>query len=137
MKKITLDVNILMDFLFKREGHEKAAEIFSRCTKKEINGFICAHEITTLSYFLGKSVKDKNKTKKAISGIMKIFKIIEINEKILSNALYSAIDDFEDAVIEVSSRAKNIDYIITRNGKDFKKSTVTALTPEELLGTLK
>ncbi|MDR3201307.1 MAG: PIN domain-containing protein [Spirochaetales bacterium] len=136
MKNITIDSNILMDFLFKRDGHEKAAEIFAHCAKKEINGFICAHEITTLSYFLEKSVNDKAMIKKSISGIMKRFKVIEINEEILAIALHSAIDDFEDAVIEVSSKEKNVDYIITRNIKDFKRSLIKALTPEELLALL-
>jgi predicted nucleic acid-binding protein len=133
MKNITLDVNILMDFLFKRDGHEKVAEIFKLCSQKTINGYICAHEITTLSYFLDKSVKDKNKIKKSITGIMKRFKVIEINEELLSKALNSGIDDFEDAVIEVSSNEKSVEYIITRNIKDFKKSIVKAITPEELL----
>jgi capsule polysaccharide export protein KpsE/RkpR len=86
---------------------------------------------------LEKSVKDKNKIKKAISGIMKRFKVIEINEESLNKALDSAIDDFEDAVVEVLSKEKNVEYIITRNIKDFKKSFVKALTPEELLAILK
>jgi predicted nucleic acid-binding protein len=34
MKNITLDVNILMDFLFKRDGHEKVAEIFKYTVPK-------------------------------------------------------------------------------------------------------
>jgi predicted nucleic acid-binding protein len=137
MKNITLDINILMDFLFKRNGHEKVAEIFKYCSQKTISGYICAHEITTLSYFLNKAVKEKNKIKKSISGIMKRFKVIEINEELLGKALNSAIDDFEDAVIEVSSNEKEIAYIITRNIKDFKKSTVKAITPEELLVIIK
>jgi predicted nucleic acid-binding protein len=137
MKNITLDVNILMDFLFKRSGHEKVAEIFNYCTQKTINGFVCAHEITTLSYFLDKTVKDKNKIKKSISGLMKRFKVIEINEELLNKALNSGIEDFEDAVIEVSSNEKAVEYIITRNIKDFKKSIIKALTPEELLVIIK
>jgi predicted nucleic acid-binding protein len=137
MKSITLDVNILMDFLFKREGHEKAAEIFTYCARKEINGYVCAHEITTLSYFLDKTVKDKSAIKKTISGVMKRFKVIEINEELLISALNSEIDDFEDAVVEVSSNAKAVEYIITKNIKDFKKSVIKAITPEELLVIIK
>jgi predicted nucleic acid-binding protein len=81
MKNIIIDINIFMDFLFKREGHEKVVEIFRFCIKGIIHGFICAHEITTLYYFLNKSIKDKNKIKKSISGIMRRFKVIEINEE--------------------------------------------------------
>jgi predicted nucleic acid-binding protein len=137
MKKVVIDVNIFMDFLFKREGHEKVAEIFKQCIKGNVKGFSCAHEITTLNYFLNKSNRDRVKIKKTISGIMKRFKIIAINEEILTGALSSEIDDFEDAVIEISSKESGAEYILTRNTKDFKKSIVKPITPEELLVILK
>ena len=136
MKNIVIDVNIFMDFLFKREGHEKVAEIFGFCSKGEIKGFVCAHEITTLYYFLNKTIKDKRKVKKSISGIIKNFNVIEINENLLEHALTSAIDDFEDAVIDVSAKEKNAAYILTRNARDFRKSVVKAITPEELLAII-
>jgi len=137
MKNIVIDINILMDFLFKRVGHEKVAEIFYFFSIKKMNGFVCAHEITTLYFFLNRSVKDKRKSKKSIRLIMKSFKVIEINEELLYKALASEIDDFEDAVIEASAKEKNSSYILTRNIKDFKKSMVNAITPEELLAILK
>ena len=111
MKKIVIDINILMDFLFKREGHEKVAEIFTICSKGEIKGFICAHEVTTLYYFLNRAVKDKEKIKKSLSGIMNRFAVIEVNAEILNKALASQIHDFEDAVIEASSVDKKAEYI--------------------------
>jgi predicted nucleic acid-binding protein len=133
MKKIVNDINIFMDFLFKREGHEKVAEIFKQCVKGTLAGFSCAHEITTLNYFLRKSNRDKVKTRKAITGIMKHFKVIAITGEILNKALFSEIDDFEDAVIEISSKENGAEYILTRNTKDFKKSSIKPMTPEELL----
>ena len=57
---------------------------------------------------------------------------IEINAEILEKALASQINDYEDAVIEVSSTIKKADYILTRNIKDFKNSIIKAITPEEL-----
>ena len=133
MKKLVIDLNILIDFLFKREGHEKVAELFAVFSKNDVLWFICAHEITTLYYFLSKSIKDKRKVKKSTSLIMNRFKVIEVNDELLAKALSSEIDDFEDAVIEASAKGKNADYIVTRNFKDFKKSMVNAISPEELL----
>jgi len=133
MKNTLIDINIFMDFLFKRQGHESVVEIFKYCIKGNIKGFICAHEITTLCYFLDKAEMDKSKTKKVISQLMKRFNVIEVNEELLSKALNSEINDFEDAVIEVSAINRNVDYIITRNIKDFKKSIIPAKTPEELI----
>jgi len=133
MKNIVIDINIIMDFLFKRNGHENVVEIFKFCLKGSIKGFICAHEITTLCYFLDKINKDNIQTKKVISRLMKRFTVIELNEELLNKALYSEIDDFEDAVIEVSAIERNADYILTRNLKDYKKSIIPAKTPEELI----
>ena len=133
MKKIVIDINIFMGFLFKRTGHEKVVEIFKNCIKGKFKGFVCAHEITTLFYFLKKSSDDKNKIKKSLSGIMKRFKVIEINEDVLQKALYSEVEDYEDAVIEASAKKSDADFIVTRNIKDFKKSIVKAITPEEIL----
>jgi predicted nucleic acid-binding protein len=137
MKKVVIDINIFMDFLFKREGHEKVAEVFKRCIKGDVKGFSCAHEITTLNYFLNKSNKDKVKIKKTISGIMRRFKVIAVNEEILNRALSSEIDDFEDTVIEISAKEIDAEYILTRDTKDFKKSIVKSITPEELLAILR
>jgi hypothetical protein len=112
-------------------------EIFKQFIKENAAGFACAHEITTLNYFLGKSNRDKAKVRKTISGIMKRFNVIAIDEEILVKALHSDIDDLEDAVIEMSSKENDAEYILTRNTKDFKKSIVKVITPEELLVILK
>jgi len=137
MKSMVVDINIFMDFLFKREGHENVAEIFRYCTKGKLKGYVCAHEITTLSYFLHKSIKEKGQIRTSLSWIMKCFNVIEVNAMILGKSLHSEIDDYEDAVIEVSAYENNADCIVTRNINDFKKSIVKAVTPEELLAMVK
>lgn len=135
MKKILLDLNILMDFLLKREDHAYAAKIIDLCVLKKVNGLICAHEITTLSYFLLKEYRDRKKIRSAINELFQIFSIIPINLEILQDALDSHIEDYEDAVIEASALSENVDYIISRDLSDFKKSKVTAITPAEYLVT--
>ena len=131
MKKILVDLNILIDFLNKRNFHLEAAQLINSCVEKENQGFLCAHEITSLSYFLSKNQKDKTKLINTITSIMDIFTIIPVNETILKDALLSPINDFEDAVIEVSAIKHNIDYIISRNISDFKNARIPAYTPEQ------
>jgi predicted nucleic acid-binding protein len=133
MKTILIDLNIIIDYLDKRAGHEEALEIIIQCCLKKAKGYLCAHEITTLSYFLDKNVKGRNKKIKIISGLLKIFEIIEINKTILEKSLLSDLSDYEDAVIEISAKEKDIDYIITRNIRDFKKSQIKTLLPGEYL----
>ncbi len=131
MKKVLIDLNIILDFLNKRNFHEEAANIINMCVEKKLYGFIAAHEITTLSYFLLKEKKDKNKAADIISALLDMFNIIPIDEKILREALFSPVKDYEDAVIEVSSVKNSIDYIISRNLGDFKSARVQVFTPEQ------
>jgi hypothetical protein len=101
------------------------------CVEKKLSGYICAPEVTTLSYFLLKEQKDKTKVINTITALLDIFHVIPIDESILRDSLISPIADYEDAVIEVSSMKTNIDYIISRNISDFKSSRIPTYTPEQ------
>jgi predicted nucleic acid-binding protein len=136
MKNIIVDINVLLDFVFQRSGHESAALILKLCYEKKVLGMVCAHEITTLAYFLTKQ-KDKSSVKRTLSNFLDIFEVIEANTEILRKALVSPIADYEDAVIEMSAKTRKVDYIVTRNLNDFKHSAVKALTPEKMLAILR
>jgi PIN domain protein len=131
MKKVLADLNIVLDFLNKRNFHEEAARLIDMCMQKELAGFICAHEITTLSYFLLKEYKNKRKVIQTLSALFEIFHILAVDEAILREAFLSSVPDYEDAVIEVSCIKNNIDCIISRNISDFKLSRVATYTPEQ------
>lgn len=131
MKKVLVDLNIILDFLNKRNFHAEAARLIDMCEKKKLAGCMCAHEITTLSYFLLKEHKDKNKVLHTLSALFDIFRILAVDESVLRDSLLSPVSDYEDAVIEVSCIKRNIDCIISRNLADFKLSRVPVYTPEQ------
>ena len=131
MKKVLIDLNIILDFLNKRNFHQEAAQLINMCVEKKLSGYICAHEVTTLSYFLLKEQKDRSKVVNTISTLLDIFHVIPIDETILKDSLISPITDYEDAVIEVSAVKLNIDYILSRNISDFKLSRIPTYTPEQ------
>jgi len=133
MKKVLIDLNIILDMLGKRVDHEAAAAVFDSCVKRKIKGYVSSHEITTLSYFLEKEKYDKFKKKKIISLLLDNLSILTAHEKILRNALDSEIEDYEDAVIDELSKNEELDFIITRDLKDFKKSKNTIYNAVEAL----
>ena len=133
MKTILIDLNVILDYLEDRAGCEKAEELIAKCFQGKIKGYVCAHEITTLSYYLGKNRKNRTENMKIISRILQVFDVTNIDKTILEKAVLSNITDFEDAVIVESAKANKIDCIITRNSKDFKNSTVPVMLPEEYL----
>ncbi|MDR2732606.1 MAG: PIN domain-containing protein [Fibromonadaceae bacterium] len=131
--KAIVDINVIMDWLFKRVEHELAAKVIDLCASKKVSGFVCAHEITILSYFLEKEVKDNEQAIKVLSKIMKIFSVLDLNSSILNRALKSKVKDYEDAVIEQSAVVNDCDLIVTRNAKDFENSKVQPIIPKEFL----
>ncbi|MGM0411443.1 MAG: PIN domain-containing protein [Bacillota bacterium] len=133
MKKITIDLNVILDFLNKRNKHIQAAKIMEYCHDNQVQGYICAHEITTLAYFLMKNYNNSDKVKSVINEFLDLFKIIPVSETTLRRALNSKINDYEDAVIDISSQENEIDFIVTRNLEDFKESNIKTVTPSEFI----
>jgi predicted nucleic acid-binding protein len=59
--------------------------------------------------------------------------ILPVTEKEIQHALSSNYQDFEDAVQVFTALNGKIDYLITRNIKDFKLSPIPALTADQFL----
>lgn len=137
MKKILIDLNVILDFLNKREGHQAAAHIFDYCVSKKVSGFLCSHEITTLAYFLSKEKIASDKVIQILSTLFINFEIIPGSKDILESALYSGISDYEDAVIERSAILHDVDFIVTRNIKDFSQSNIPCIHPQEAIVHIK
>jgi hypothetical protein len=59
-----------------------------------------------------------------------------VDAAVLQAARISAITDFEDAVQHEAAVRSGVNTIVTRNVTDYKKATLTVLTPAELLKKL-
>lgn len=53
------------------------------------------------------------------------------------DALASSVSDYEDAVVERVSVKANMDYIITRNVKDYQQGMVKAISPNDFIILMK
>jgi len=63
-----------------------------------------------------------------------MIKILDVTEKGFLVALKSLHKDFEDAIqISIAEQMGEIDFIITRNLKDFKSSSVQAISTQKLM----
>lgn len=135
--KILFDTNVILDVLFDREPFsEVSTKLVSKVEKKEIKGFIGATTATTIHYLATKAA-NKKKADIQISKILDIFEVASISKKTLVNALSSQIKDFEDAVLHEAAKEANLQGIVTRNQKDFKKATISIYGPDELYSMIK
>ena len=134
--KVLFDTNIILDVLLDRKPFsEYASHLMSKVERSEINGFLCATTVTTIHYLLSKNL-DKEKAITSINTIMALFEVASVNRLVIENALESKFTDFEDSVLHESARHAGAEYIITRNIKDFKYTSIPAFTPTEFLSML-
>ena len=135
--KLFWDTNIMFDFLGERDPfYISAAKIATLADKREVTVVASALSYATISYLLAKyesieKIKDKLRKFKVIS------EICELDEVIIEKGLNSNFLDFEDSLQYYSALRTECDIIITRNGKDFKKSQIPIMTPEEFLKSIK
>jgi predicted nucleic acid-binding protein len=131
--KVLLDTNIVLDVLLQREPFcKEAKEIFAQVESGKIEGFLCATTITTIYYLVSKTTTISN-ANDIIKKLLLLFEIATVNKHVLQKALQNSGKDFEDSVIYTSAEVFDIDVIISRDLKGFKKSKVMTQSPKEFL----
>ena len=136
MRKIVLDLNVILDMLARRDDHEAAVAVFDRCVRRLDDGFVSAHEVTTLAYFLGKDRNLRDRRPAIIRRLLHALQTIPVTASILGDALDSPIHDYEDAVVEVSALAEGVELIVTRDLRDFASARIPAVTAREYLALI-
>ncbi len=134
--RVLFDTNIVLDLLLDRQPFsEHASYLMTMVERSEISGFLCATTVTRIYYLLTKGL-DKKKAKASVNTLTALFEIAAVNRLVIEKALSSKFNDFEDSVLHESARHAGLEYIITRNIKDFKHAQIPAFTPIEFLNML-
>ena len=134
MKRVFVDTNIIVDLIADRQPFSKfAIEIFEKAERNEVQLFTSSHSIATTHYLLKKYLEEK-KLRDVIYNVLEYIQIIAIDQDIIKKGLKSKHKDFEDALQMLCAyNIEKLDYIVTRNIKDFKNSEIPAFPPDELL----
>jgi len=130
---ILLDTNIILDLALQRQPYfEEAIAVLKLIDKSNIRACVTASSITDIYYIVKKS-KNHNEAIEIIKNIIQYFEIISVDKEIIVRAIESSMKDFEDAIQSFAALSEKIDYIVTRNIKDFENSKVLAISPQEFL----
>ena len=133
MIKVLVDTNVLLDFFNHRKFYDDAASILDLAMDREFKAYASAHEITTLAYYLEKDERSPGEARQKLSVLFRMIQVLPVDQEILQTALRSRITDFEDAVLEAVSLKHGVEFIVTRDKKDFSHSKVQALSPSLFL----
>lgn len=131
--KVLIDTNVILDVLCGRaEFLEASSKIWKYCEVDKISGYISALSIPNIVYILRKEL-DPDKTKEIIERLMLIFDVVELRAEDLRKAAEMKTADYEDAVQMCCAERIKVDFIVTRNIRDFMSSPVHTVKPAELL----
>lgn len=136
MIRIFLDTNVILDLLGERMPFfTSIAKVATLADQKKITLIASPLSFTTVDYVL-----NKFESSSSVLNKLRKFKIIcevcEVNEETIAKGLSSNFKDFEDAVQYFSALQSNCSIIITRNGKDFKNSSIPIMTAAEYLSSI-
>jgi len=137
MKNIFLDTNIIVDLIADRPPFSKyAIELFSLAENNKIKLYTSSHSLATTHYLLKKYIEEKD-LRVILHNLLEFITIIPVDLDVLRKGLNSNHKDFEDAVqIYCASTINGMEYIVTRNIKDFKNSEIPAFLPNEIVAKL-
>ena len=133
MDKVFVDTDVCIDLLSGRKPFNSAAEIlFSLADTGKIELYVSALSFSTIDYVL-LSQYSTTHSRQIIAKFKTLVQVLAIDGKTIDLAIVSAFKDFEDAIQYACAMEHKVTTIITRNLKDYKKASISVMTPETYL----
>lgn len=135
--KLFIDTNVMLDLLGEREHfYDSIAKIATIADKGKVKLIVSALSYSTVFYLLSK-FEDNEVVKEKLRKFKVISETSDLTDRIIDKGLSSKFSDFEDALQYHCALKMDCNILITRNEKDFKKSDIPVMTPDEYLKSLK
>ena len=133
MIKAYIDCNILLDWLLDREPFSSySAKVVELTETKKILGLVSPLTLANTYYVISKEL-NKKIADEFIADSLRIFSVPGISIKNLKEAVLNKFKDFEDDLHSSIAEENKVDFVITRNKKDFKNDKFKVLDAEEFL----
>lgn len=124
--KVLIDTNVIIDALTSREPWNESAEtIFIMAANHIMDMYITASSATDIYYLVRKYLHSADQAKQVIEKLYSLVGILTVSGAECIDALASSVSDYENAVVERVSVKSDMDYIITRNVKDYQQDLLT------------
>ena len=128
---IILDISIKRDALLENEVNG-AIKLLNLVESGEYEGYTST-VIFTNTYYIQRKLKDHTASINFLKKLRLVLTVLSVDDSIIQKALESGFHDFEDAVQYFTAAENKMDYIITRNTEDYKKSAIKVYTPTQYL----
>ncbi|MBR0461950.1 MAG: PIN domain-containing protein [Erysipelotrichaceae bacterium] len=135
--RVLIDTCISLDFIQRRDPFfEDAKKVFMAMVTENLEGCITVKSLTDIYYVTKHILHDEVSVRTIMENLLAIVKPEDSLAYDAICALSSDMNDFEDALMAISAKTLKVDYIVTRNIKDYKYSPVKPILPKDLLNRL-
>jgi hypothetical protein len=97
-----------------------------------IEGWVAAHSLTTLFYLLAR-YQSAEQARVALTDLLTFLSVAAVDHVVIEQALNLPYPDFEDAVQMMAAVRSGVQYLVTRNARDYGMGPLPVLQPAELL----
>lgn len=132
--KILIDTNVALDYMAARQPHYHNARRLLLIPPDVCAKYISVKQLADLFYLAKKAGKPRADAMSDLVKLSRIARVISMTGEDFMGAVASEMIDFEDALLAFCAKRHGLDYIVTRNAKDFSHSPVEALSPADFLG---
>ena len=133
---ILIDTDVLIDVALDRRPHaDTAVDLLDRVEQGLRKACIASHTVSNFYYL----VRPSRGGVSACEFVVELTGFVEIAETNTDSIRYAAslpVPDFEDAMQVAAARACGADRIVTRNLRDFRRSPIPAISPQDALTEL-
>ena len=133
---VLIDTNVILDVMVRREPFfHDSNMVLEKAERGEFAAWLCATTITTLFYLMRRHLGASDAIQR-IRDLTSFCAIATVDRPVIDKALLSPFSDFEDAVLDAAALACGATCIVTRNGTDFRHSTLLIYSPAEFLAAI-
>ncbi len=129
--KVLIDTNLVLDLLLNRKPFvAKAVKVFEQAEKGHIEAYLTANSVSDIVDILRKAYSGEQ-IRAHLQNMFGFIKIMNVTASDIFGAFKLDMPDYEDALLVHCAKTGGIDFIVTRNKKDFQDCPVECLSLEE------
>ena len=133
---ILLDTDVLIDVALDRRPYaDPASELLDRIEQGAEAAYIAWHSVSNLYYVVTPAIGGAG-ARDFIAELTRFVSVATTDTESIRYAAELPMDDFEDAMQVAAARACGARHIVTRNVRDYERSPIRAIDPQDALSGL-
>lgn len=131
-----LDTDVLIDLALDRRPYsETAVALLDRIEATGHTAFIAWHSVANFHYLVSPS-RGRRSARSFIAELTRFIDVAAGDAAAIRYAASLPMKDFDDAMQVAAARSCGASRIVTRNIKDYERSPIPAITPQQALSRL-